>query len=92
MYMGHYEQGKTDIQQAIRLSPHDPTLGAWRDFLCPAELGLGHYDAAIDEGNRALDAGYHVFLVYTILAVAHALKGEMAGAKTALAEARRLNP
>ena len=92
IYIGHFEQGKTDVQQAMRLSPRDPGLGAWHDFLCLAELGLGHYDAAIDEGNSALDAGYRVFLVHAFLAAAHALKGEMADAKTALAEARRLNP
>jgi tetratricopeptide (TPR) repeat protein len=76
----------------MRLSPHDPNLGVWHNFLCLAELGLGQYDAAIDEGNRALDAGRRIFLVHTLLAAAHALKGEMAEAKTALAEARRLNP
>jgi adenylate cyclase len=27
IYLGHFEQGKADIQQAIRLSPHDPALG-----------------------------------------------------------------
>jgi adenylate cyclase len=92
MYIGQYEQGKNDVRQAMRLSPHDPSLGLWHDYLCLAELGLGHYNAAIDEGNRALDAGYHVFLVHTLLAAAHALKGETAEAKTALAEARHLNP
>jgi hypothetical protein len=60
--------------------------------LCLAELGRGHYDAAIDEGNKAMDAGYRPFLVYANLAAAYALKGEMAEAKTALVEARRLNP
>jgi len=92
MYIGHFEQGKADVQQAMRLSPRDPQKGEWHNYLVMAELGLGHYDAAIDEGNRALDAGYHVFLVHTLLAAAHVLKGEMAEAKTALAEARRLNP
>ena len=92
IYLGRYEQAKTDVQQAMRLSPHDPSLGGWHNFLCGAELFLGHYDAAIDEGNRALDAGYRIFLVHTFLAGAHALKGEMAEGKTALAEARRINP
>ena len=75
----------------MRLSPRDPTIGGWHNFLCLAELGLGHYDAAIFEANNALDAGYRIFLVHAFLAAAHALKGEMAEAKTALAEARRQN-
>ncbi len=91
-YLGHFEQAKTEVRQAMQLSPHDPLLGAWHNFLCLAELGLRHYDAAIDEGNSATDANYHVFLVYMNLAAAYALKGEMDEAKTALAEARRLNP
>jgi len=91
-YIGHFEQGKTDVQQAMRLSPRDPSVGGWHNFLCLAELGLGHYDGAISEASNALDAGYRIFLVHVFLAAAHALKGEMAEAKTALAEACRLNP
>ena len=83
---------KSEIQQAMRLSPHDPSLGAWHNFLCLAELGLRHYDAAIDEVNSAIDADYHVYLSYTFLAAARALKGDPEEAKTTLAEARRLNP
>jgi tetratricopeptide (TPR) repeat protein len=92
IYIGHFEQGKTDVQQAMRLSPRDPAIGAWHNYLCLAQLGLSKFDVAIGEGNSAIDATYQVFQVYTFLAAAHALKGEMAEAKTALAEARRLNP
>jgi adenylate cyclase len=74
------------------LSPRDPALGSWHAFLTGGELGLGHFDAAISEGNKSLDAGNHTFWVYMNLAAAHALKGDIDDAKTALAEARRLNP
>jgi hypothetical protein len=40
----------------------------------------------------AIDAGYRTYFAYLNLAAAHAFKGEMAEAKTALAEARRLYP
>ena len=76
----------------MRLSPRDPNIGAWHAFVSEAELGLGHFDAAIDEANKAIDAGYRVFLPYTQLTVAYALKGNLEEAKAALAEARRLNP
>ena len=36
--------------------------------------------------------GYRLYLVYRNLAAADALQGKMEEAKTALAEARRLNP
>ena len=61
-------------------------------YLGDAELGLGHFDAAIDEYHKAIDAGYRTFIPYQDLAAAYALEGKMDEAKTALAEARRLNP
>jgi adenylate cyclase len=91
-YLGHFEQGISEVGQAMRLSPRDPSLGAWHGFKSEAELGLGHFDAAIEEANKAIDAGYRVFLPYTQLTVAYALKGNLVEAKAALAEARRLNP
>jgi adenylate cyclase len=76
----------------MRLSPRDPDAGAWHNFAAEAELGLGHFDAAIEEANKAIDAGYRVFLAYTMLTVAYALDGKLEAGKAALAEARRLNP
>ena len=60
--------------------------------LCGRPCRSAHYDAAIGAANDALDAGYRLYLVHAFLAAAHALKGEMALAKTALPESRRLNP
>ena len=91
-YLGHFEQGVSEVALATRLSPRDPNAGAWHDFAAEAELGLGHFDAAIDEANKAIDAGYRVFLPYTMLTVAYALDGKLDQAKAALSEARRLNP
>jgi adenylate cyclase len=90
--LGQFEQAKSDVQQAMRLSPHDPRTGPWHDNMADAELGLGHFNAAIEEEYKAIDAGYKVFVTYLRLAIAHALKGDIDEAKTALAEARRLNP
>jgi adenylate cyclase len=67
-------------------------MSGWHDFAAEAQLGLGHFDAAIEEANKAIDAGYRNFLSYTMLAVAYALKGNLDEAKATLAEARRLNP
>jgi adenylate cyclase len=91
-YLGQFEKAKSDIQQSMRLRPRDPRLGQWHNFMADAELGLGHYDAAIDEANIAIDAGYRVYFAYLNLAAGHAYKGEMDEAMTSLAEARRLYP
>ena len=91
-YLRQFEQAKSDAQQAMRLSPRDPALSQWHNFMADAEIGLGHFNSAIDESSKAIDGGYRVFYSYLNLAVAHAFKGEMDAAKAALTEARRLNP
>jgi adenylate cyclase len=91
-YLRQFEQAKSDVQRAMRLSPRDPALSQWHNFMADAELGLGNFDAAIDECNKAIDGGYRVFYSYLNLAAAHAFKGDMDEAKAAVAEARRINP
>ncbi len=76
----------------MRLSPRDPFMLFWPMYLGDAELGLGHFDAAIDEFRKAIDNGFHTFAPYVDLAAAYALEGKMDEAKSALAEARRLEP
>jgi adenylate cyclase len=90
--LGQFEQAKSDAQHAIRLSPRDPLIGLLHVHLGDAELGLGHFDAAIGEYNNAADSGYRPFFVYSDLAAVYAVEGKMDEAKSALAEARRLNP
>ena len=90
--LGRYEQAKSDVQQAMRLSPRDPMIGIWLMSLGDAELGLGHFDAAIDEYKKAIDAGWRAYQPYRGLTAAYALDGKMEEATSALAEARRLNP
>jgi adenylate cyclase len=90
--LGRFEQAKADIERAMRLSPRDPYIGLFHVMTGRAEFGLGHLDAAIDEIHQAIDSNYRTYFVYTYLAAACAQAGKMDEAKTALAEARRLNP
>ncbi len=90
--LGRYEQGKADLERAIRLSPRDPAMGFWHVDLGDAEINLGHFDTAIDEYHKALDMGLKVYFVHTNLAAAYAQAAKMDEAKAELAEARRLNP
>jgi adenylate cyclase len=90
--LGHFEQAKSDITNAMRLSPHDPFMLFWPVFLGDAELGLGHFDAAVDAYHRSIDLGWRTFAPYIDLAAAYALQGKMEDARTNLAEARRLYP
>jgi len=90
LFEGHFEQARSDILQGMRLNPRVPGLGI--KYLGDAELGLGHFDAAIDDYHRAIDLGMHDMWPYASLAAASALAGKMDEAKTALAEALRLEP
>jgi adenylate cyclase len=90
--LGRFEQAKSDLLQAMRLSPRDPRIGVWYLQIGSAELEQGHYDVAIDDLHKSLDAGYRAYMVYGNLAAAYALAGKMDEANSALAEARRLNP
>jgi adenylate cyclase len=92
MSLGRLEQAKSDILQAMRLSPRDPTMGLSRTMLADAEMGLGHFDAAIEQVRRAIDAGYRSSYPYETLAAAYALAGKADDAKAALAEALRFSP
>ena len=92
LVLGRYEQAIADVQQAIRFSPRDPRVGLWLVDLGNAELGLGHFDRAVDEYHKAIDAGWRAYQPYRGLAAAYALGGKMEEAASALAEARRLNP
>ena len=91
-YLSQFEQAKSDILTAMRLSPRDPSLSQWRNHLADAELGLGHLDTSIEESSKAIDGGYRVFYSYLNLAAARGMKGDIEQAKKALAEALRLNP
>ena len=57
LFEGHFEQARSDILQGMRLNPRVPGLGI--KYLGDAELGLGHFDAAIDDYHRAIDLGMH---------------------------------
>ena len=79
--LGRFEQAKADAERAMRLSPHDPYIGAFHVDVGDAEAGLGHLDAAINEYRKAIDSGFHRYFAYTNLAAAYAQAGKMDEAK-----------
>ena len=90
--LGHYEQAISDLKQAMRISPRDSHIGLWYMDMGRDLLALRQYDAAIQEGLKAIDSGYRTILSYTSLAAFYAAADKMPEAKAALAEAMNLNP
>jgi TolB-like protein len=76
----------------MRLSPREPLKAIGTKYLGDSELGLGHFDAAIDDYHKAIDLGMPSMWPYASLTAAYALAGKIDEAKSALAEARRLEP
>jgi tetratricopeptide (TPR) repeat protein len=90
--LGLFDQAKSDLRQAMRLSPRDPMLSNLQVQLGDVEIGAGRTENAIVEYQKALDAGSRAYWTYANLAAAYALLGKTAEAKPYLAEALSLNP
>ena len=90
--LGQFDEAKSDILKAMKLSPRDPQMGLWRANFADAEMGLGNYDEAIQQLQRAIDSGFRTSFSYRELAAAYALVGKTEEAKIALAEALKFSP
>jgi adenylate cyclase len=90
--LGRFDQAKSDLQQAIRLSPRDPFVALFYTELGDIEIGSGRPEAAIVEYRKSIDAGNHTYWNYANLAASYALLGKMDEAKPFVAETLRLNP
>ena len=90
--LGHFDEAKSDLQQAIRLSPHDPIMTVMTTQFGDIEIGSGRPEAAIVEYRKSLDAGDHSYWNYANLAASYALLGKLDEAKPYVAETLRVNP
>jgi DNA-binding SARP family transcriptional activator/TolB-like protein/Tfp pilus assembly protein PilF len=79
--MGRASEGLEHLYYAMRLSPRDPNLSYWFEFVGGAELALDHLDKAIENFSRshAINPGYPRSLAG--LAAAHALAGNIVEAR-----------
>jgi TolB-like protein/class 3 adenylate cyclase/Tfp pilus assembly protein PilF len=92
LFMGQPEAAIPQIEKALRLSPHDPSVYGFSFLLGACELVLGRIDDAVDFFRKARAANSRVWFVHLWLAAALGLKGDLDEAKAALAESLRLNP
>jgi adenylate cyclase len=90
--LGRFDEAKSDVQQAIRLSPRDPLIPLLTTQLGDIEIGSGRPEAAIIEYRKSLDAGDHHYWNYANLAASYGLLGKMDEAKPYVAETLRVNP
>jgi tetratricopeptide (TPR) repeat protein len=89
---GSMEEVIPRIEQAIRLSPRDPAIPIWYQWIGIVHLLQSQVDGAVLWLERARNANRVHPGIRANLASAYALKGETDRAAAELAEARRLSP
>ncbi len=92
MLLGRYEQSMAHLEQAMRISPRDSSIGIWHMDMGRDLLALRRTDAAVQEGLKATDLGFREVVSYAALAAFYAAADKAPEAKAALAEAMKLNP
>jgi len=90
LFTGSIEETIPLIEQAIRLSPRDPTIGVWYSLIGMVYLLQSRTDEAVIWLEKARNANPALPFVHALLASAYGLNGETERAAAELAEARRL--
>jgi adenylate cyclase len=91
MLTGSIEETIPLEEQAILLSPRDPLIGNWYDWIGRVHLLQSRIDEAIVWFEKARSANPRHANAHIFLAAAYGLKGETGRAAAELTEARRLS-
>jgi len=90
--LGRADDGAAAIQEAIRLSPRDPSMRFYRQNLGIAHLMACRYEEAAECARRALALGPDQAAPHRLLAACHGHLGRVEEARDAFCEAMRLEP
>ena len=91
LHIGEME-GIEEMRYGMRISPRDNRLAVWGAMLARALLSFGKVDEAIEAAEHACRCDDKIFLPRLVLAVAQNTTGNLASAKAALEDARRIRP
>jgi TolB-like protein/DNA-binding winged helix-turn-helix (wHTH) protein len=92
LFAGHPDQVLEQEQAAMRVSPHDPKLHQMMGIVALSELHLHHDAQALQWAEHAVAVNPDYVAGQGLVASAAAHLGNMARARTALADLRRLRP
>jgi adenylate cyclase len=92
MLTGSLDEAIPPMEQAIRLSPHDPFIDSWYSSIGRVHLLQSRIDEAIFWFEKSRSASPGVAFPHGWLASTYALKGDLDRAAAELAEARKLSP
>jgi adenylate cyclase len=91
LYTGAIEEVIPLLEQAIRLSPRDPNIGAWYNRIGLVHLVQSRIAEALLWFEKSRSTNPASSSVHSYLAACYALNGESDRAAAELAQARRLN-
>jgi adenylate cyclase len=92
LFLGEIEDAIAHSEKSLRLSPRDPNISFRYQLLGWCQLLSNHVDEAIDLFTKARTANPRSWFHSQELAGALGLKGDLDGAKAALAESLKLKP
>lgn len=90
--MGSPERAHPLVEQAIRLSPHDPSIGIFQWFIGRANFFAGHYEEAIPWLRRSVETRPNIWYNRLYLVSAYARSGMSQAAVHALDDFNRRFP
>jgi adenylate cyclase len=83
---GRPNEAQPLVEQAIRLSPRDPSLGIFYWFIGRAEFCAGRYDEAIPWLRKSVEVRQNIWYNRLYLASAYALRQDLDAARQTLAD------
>ncbi|WP_157863410.1 tetratricopeptide repeat protein, partial [Bradyrhizobium tropiciagri] len=86
------DQAIDHIEQAIRMSPHDPQNALLNAALAAAHYQAGRYAVAVGFGRKAIQQRFELTNGHRIYVASLALAGRMDEARAALAQLQELHP
>jgi adenylate cyclase len=92
VFLGHSEDGFAGVETALRLSPRDPAVPEWQEFMCHLHNHLAQWEQAIEWCNKAIAGGNQSFFPFVDLAAANASAGHDKEAKEAAAQLQKVYP
>jgi TolB-like protein/class 3 adenylate cyclase/Flp pilus assembly protein TadD len=91
-FLGRSVETETHINEALRLSPHDPSAFRWLLFAGIAKLHLGADAEAVAWLRRSIEANRNYYIPHFVLATALALLGARDEARAAVQAGLKLDP
>ena len=91
-YLGRHTETEAHVAEAIRLSPRDPFLPWWMNWLGSSKVHLASYSEAVSCFRRSIEANRNNSWGHLGLAASLVLSGGLDEAKAAMQQALALDP